>query len=275
LICSNFHTHTTFCDGLNTIQENIEAAIGLGFRSLGFSGHGYVPYAGLYAGMPPEAIREYRRIIDEIKPVYAGRINIFTGLENDSVYMQPADGYDYTIGSVHCVKSGDRYYSVDSKASVVADAVSTAFGGDGGAFAKAYYDAVLDFASIKRADILGHLDLVRRFNTGDSKRWLFFDEGSGAYRRAALDALEMAVRSDYIIEVNTGPLSKGFSDEAYPAVFILERAVELGARIIVGSDAHSVSTLNYAFDKTESVLRGLGFKERWELTPDGFEPVSI
>ena len=35
----NLHTHSTFCDGKNTPREMIEAAIALGFNSLGFSGH--------------------------------------------------------------------------------------------------------------------------------------------------------------------------------------------------------------------------------------------
>ena len=36
---SNLHTHSLYCDGRNTIDEMIQAAIRAGFESLGFSGH--------------------------------------------------------------------------------------------------------------------------------------------------------------------------------------------------------------------------------------------
>ena len=41
----NLHTHTTFCDGKDTPEELIEAAIAKGFDSIGFSGHSYMFYA--------------------------------------------------------------------------------------------------------------------------------------------------------------------------------------------------------------------------------------
>ena len=36
----NLHTHTSLCDGKNTPEEVIEAAIAFGFDSIGFSAHG-------------------------------------------------------------------------------------------------------------------------------------------------------------------------------------------------------------------------------------------
>ena len=270
MILSNFHTHTDFCDGLSSAREQVEAALSFGFHTLGFSGHGYVPFEGLYAGMTPDATRRYREAVNELKNLYAGRLNIFTGLENDSVNMQPAGDYDYTIGSVHCIKCGDKYYSVDSREETVARAVENEFGGDGLAFASAYFKAVEKFVSEKRADILGHIDLVRRFNAKP-----FFDTNNPEYRRAASTALERAVSAGYIVEASTAPLQKGISDELYPACFLLEQAAELGARVIVNSDAHVAANLNFAFDRAEEILRAAGFKERWELTPDGFMPVDI
>ena len=39
LITSNPHTHSTYVDGKNTLEEMIEAALSLGFNALGFSEH--------------------------------------------------------------------------------------------------------------------------------------------------------------------------------------------------------------------------------------------
>ena len=36
----NSHTHSTWCDGKNTVQEMVDAAYALGFRGWGFQGTG-------------------------------------------------------------------------------------------------------------------------------------------------------------------------------------------------------------------------------------------
>ena len=280
MVLSNFHTHTEFCDGLNSMAEFAEAALSLGFRALGFSAHGYVPFEGLYHGMPDGDIPAYLAEAEALKRRYAGRLAVYAGFENDEANMHDAGAFDYSIGSVHCIRRGDKYYSVDSWESVAALTIAEEFGGDGLAYAKTYFSAVAEFASEKRADILGHLDVVRRFNTvtgrdGAFGGFRFFDENAPEYRRAAESALEAAVRSGYIIEVSTGPLSKRFSDEPYPAVFLLERAKEMGARVMINSDAHSVENLNFAFGAAEIILLKAGFTERWELAPGGFEPVKL
>ena len=41
MIKTNFHTHTIYCDGNDTPEELIKAAIDNGFTSLGFSGHSF------------------------------------------------------------------------------------------------------------------------------------------------------------------------------------------------------------------------------------------
>ena len=39
MLRGNFHTHTTFCDGMNTAEEMAAQAAAIGFTHLGFSGH--------------------------------------------------------------------------------------------------------------------------------------------------------------------------------------------------------------------------------------------
>ena len=41
----NLHTHSTFDDGKNTIEETVLSAIEKGFDSIGFSGHAYMYYS--------------------------------------------------------------------------------------------------------------------------------------------------------------------------------------------------------------------------------------
>ena len=59
----NFHTHTTYCDGKNTAEEMILAAINQGFTALGFSGHSHTSIDPSYCMTTDET----RRYIDELK----------------------------------------------------------------------------------------------------------------------------------------------------------------------------------------------------------------
>ena len=42
MLKTNYHTHSTFCDGKDTPEEMVKTAIEKGFDVIGFSGHGYV-----------------------------------------------------------------------------------------------------------------------------------------------------------------------------------------------------------------------------------------
>ncbi|RAZ38777.1 histidinol phosphate phosphatase, partial [Klebsiella oxytoca] len=72
------------------------------------------------------------------------------------------------------------------------------------ALAEQYYAAVASMAA-RRPTILGHLDLVTKFNAGNR----FFDEDSPRYRAAALEALHAADPWATLLEINTGAVSRG------------------------------------------------------------------
>ena len=40
---TNYHMHTVWCDGRNTVEEMIRAAIDRGFDEIGFSSHARLP----------------------------------------------------------------------------------------------------------------------------------------------------------------------------------------------------------------------------------------
>lgn len=269
MIYSNLHTHTTFSDGQDPPRAYIEAAIRKGFRSLGFSDHGYL-WFDKSGGMSTQNMLRYSHEINSLKAAYADKITLFHGLENDYAQLHNPQAYDYTIGASHYVKANEQYYAVDWKPEVIESAIREAFAGDGLAFAQAYYHTIVGLARLRTADICAHIDLVKLFNRGTK----YFDETSSAYRHMAMEALEQVVENGMLLEVSTAALAKGLS-EPYPAVFLLERARELGARVLIHSDAHKVENLNYSFAEMEELLRSLGFTETWELTKQGFAPVPL
>ena len=59
---SNAHTHTAFSDGRDTPRQQVERALALGFRSLGFSDHA-VQEVDAFTGMPKEREADYQSAV--------------------------------------------------------------------------------------------------------------------------------------------------------------------------------------------------------------------
>ena len=134
---SNYHTHTLYCDGGNTPEEMVEAAISLGFTSLGFSGHQYSPQDAHYA-MDDQKEELYRKEIISLREKYREDINIYLGIERDYC-CQCTEGFQYVIGSTHHVNVGEEWMNVDESPTVLQEGVNKLFGGDYMAFIEAYY----------------------------------------------------------------------------------------------------------------------------------------
>ena len=49
--------------------------------------------------------------------------------------------------------------------------------------------------------------------------------------------------------MNTGGISRGWIDDAYPSPLFRELLRERGVRFILGSDAHSAEAIDCAFDR--------------------------
>lgn len=262
----NLHTHTTFCDGKNTPQEMIRAALEQGMDSLGFSGHS--PLAGECWTMEGEDVPRYRREILDLRGQYAGKLDIFLGLEQDSLSHRPEGDWDYLIGSVHMLEREGERLSVDESPETFRRGVEQWFGGDPLAFAEAYYRQVGRVAEKTGCQIVGHFDLVCKFNEGNC----LFDTEHPRYRAAALEALERLREREVILEINTGAMSRGYRTAPYPERWILKNAKEMGLPICLTSDAHSARHLTYAFDLAAQLARSCGYEEAMYLTRAGFVP---
>ena len=79
----NLHTHTTYCDGKNAIEELIVKSIDYGFDSIGFSGHS--PMVGLDNkwSMSNENLQLYKKEISILRKKYKDQIDILCGIEMD------------------------------------------------------------------------------------------------------------------------------------------------------------------------------------------------
>ena len=269
-LLQNLHTHTTYCDGKDTPEEMIRAAIKKGFTSIGFSGHSYMYYSPSHS-MSLEGTESYKAEIRQLKAKYAGEIEVFCGLEVDMYSEIDLTGYDYLLGSVHYLPVGDEKVGFDRSAAEVASVIQKYFGGDGMAYAREYYRNMAMLPKFGNFDIVAHFDLITKHS--ESQR--FFDEESKEYQRMAVEAAESLAGKIPFFEVNTGAISRGYRTTPYPTIYLLKELKRLGFGAIISSDCHDGNYLDCGFEKSAELLRESGFKERFILTEKGFVPVEL
>ncbi len=252
---SSLHNHTTLCDGAATPDELILSAIAEGLSDIGISGHGYTPFDLDYS------IKSEDGYIDTIlacRKKYSDKIRVWCGIEQD--FLAPcrdSSRYDYVIGSVHYMKApgAEQYFPFDASYEKTLFLKNELFGGDGYALCKEYYRLVAENALKYRPDIIGHFDLITKYN-GDGP---MFDENDRRYRSTALESLDACAETGGIFEVNCGAVRRGARKLPYPSAFLLKRLLELSAKIILSSDCHQKDGLCYGFENAIEILREVGF----------------
>ncbi len=268
MITTNFHTHTVFCDGKNTPEEMVIAAIKKGFTSLGFSGHSYFePESDI--SMSIESQKEYIRQINELKVKYADKIEIFCGIEQDIFSDEPIFDYEYRIGSVHNVLKNGKYYDVDLSAESTKNTVDTVYGGDFDSFAEDYFSLVGKVLEKTKADIIGHIDLISKFS-----ETLGYSQ-SDRFLKACENAIIKLVPFNKPFEINTGAMSRGNRTIPYPTPEILALIKKHGGKIAFSSDCHDKNFLDFGFDKAVKLALSQGFKEHAVITKNGIKYLPI
>ena len=271
-ILSNPHTHTDFSDGRDTPRSQVERALALGFRALGFSDHA-AQDVDAFTGMPREREADYQGAVRALAEEYAGRIRVHLGVELDSEFgIADKKNYDYILLSCHYVRKGNARALVDCRPrrDRVFAVRDEAYGGNGEAMAADYFLRLGARALEERPAILGHFDIVKYFN-GDGS---LYDPQSPVVRRAWREALAMVRESGALLEVNTGGMARGYVSEPYPAWDILRVWRDMGGGVILGSDCHDARLMDFAFDGVLARLRAEGFASVWELGGAG-EPLFV
>ena len=106
---ANYHTHSLYCDGKSTLEEQVHAAEQCGLFQLGFSSHAPVPFENNFA-MVEEKLPDYIQEIDRLQQTTL--VSLLKSLECDYIpemtvdfaKRQTEDGLDYVIGGVHQVR---------------------------------------------------------------------------------------------------------------------------------------------------------------------------
>ncbi|WP_422659179.1 histidinol-phosphatase HisJ [Paenibacillus sp. EC2-1] len=255
----DYHTHHARCGhAVGELEEYVKRGIEMGLHQIGLSDHMpliHVKPEDYYPemAMPMEELPRYVEECMTLKERYKGQIEVRVGLEGDYIegYERHIEKiiqdypWDYVIGSVHFLGEWD-----------ITDFRQTHGweGKDPLDVYRKYYDAVQKAAATGLYDIMGHLDVIKRF--GFSPGVEHTDEVI-ALEQAALAAVS---RSGKAMELNASGLSKA-CEEMFPSRRMLEEAIRLGIPLTLGSDAHQPQKLGEHLDTARELLEELGVEK--------------
>lgn len=271
MIKSNFHTHSTFCDGKDSVETMVRGAIDKGLDALGISSHAMFPFASTWH-LPLADYDAYTAEINRVKDAYGAQIELFTGFEADyfPVLSVPDKAHysqfnpDYLIGSVHYLTSDTQKaaFSVDGSVEEVTNGLERCFGGNGHKAVECYFETIRTMARDCSFDVVGHADLIRIRNSALH----FFDESESWYKAELARTARTFADRHLIAEINTGGLARGTIDDVYPSADFLRVLHEYEVPIVINSDAHRACDIDFAFDLAVAKAKAAGYREAYRLT---------
>lgn len=243
----------------------VETAIARGFTHYGLSEHCprdraqdlYPDERDLGTDGLAAAFDAYTAEAFALRERYRDRIELIVGFETERLppenwaarmrELRARAPFEYVIGSVHDV---DGTW-VDLSAELTAELAERVGGRD--ALHQRYFTAVADMVDTLRPEIVGHLDLVRKF------------DGPGASFSPAVQpcierALEAVAAHGAVLDINCGAHRRGLSP-VYPLPDILARAQRMGIAVTLGDDSHGVSSVGIALDASLRAIADAGYRE--------------
>jgi histidinol-phosphatase (PHP family) len=258
----SYHTHNEYCDGAGGIEEMVQAAIDAGLQTIGISSHAPLPFSSSW-NMSIGRLDDYIREVHELQQRYRCQITILLGAELDYIpdarvrEFQEANilphAFDYFIGSVHYL--GTRYPppSFDSSEEGFREVLDSEYHGDIVAMTAEYYRRVREMLTVPNVRIIGHLDLIKRWNANHT----YFQGDEAWYVTAVDETLRAIATSGHIVELNTAGWRRGLG-EPYPAGWILERCLHYHIPVTINADAHMPAHLTWGFDRALAYLAERG-----------------
>lgn len=264
----NLHSHSSFCDGTDTLEEMALSAMDKGLYCFGFSAHAPVPFENTFA-LQARNVDAYLSEIRRLKEKYADKIHLYASMEFDYItdivedIRQRAETYglDYVIASVHQVKEKgkDAMWFIDGGKQETWDSgLRDVFGGDIRRGVETFYSQSVAMIHKVRPDIVGHFDKIKMHN-----KERFFSQNDSWYKDLVMWLMEEALSENCICEVNTRGLYKGRTDDFFPSMMWIKEAARMGLRMTISTDCHKAGEVDLLFDRAVHALKDTGHKYVW------------
>jgi histidinol-phosphatase (PHP family) len=247
----DYHMHTPLCGhAVGEPKEYAEAALEAGLEEIGFSDHApFVHYEDPGITMNIKQLPEYYQMIEDVRKKYSNCLRVKIGIEADFIpgYEDKTKAilddypYDYVIGSIHFIKDWGFDNPEELKKWDEQD-IDQVY--------RDYYELLRQSAQSGMYDIMGHVDLVKKF--GHRSTQDFVDD----IKKTALAFKECGVA----IEINTSGLRKPVK-EMYPALLNLKIYAEAGVPLTFGSDSHNPKDVGKGFEQAMIMAREAGYSE--------------
>lgn len=259
-----------------SLEEVVQSAVRTGFSIYGLSEHApryraedlFPDEADLCVGDLVDMFEGYVSTALALRERYADRIELVIGFESE--VLPPQDWLermralrhrhselDYVVGSVHHV--GDT--SIDMKPALTAKLAEEVGGRE--SLERLYFEQVTEMVETLRPEIVGHFDLIRKFD-GDGPR---FGPETWKHVERALEAIR-AVGA--ILDVNAAPFRRKMGP-VYPLPPLLERAREMGIPATLGDDSHGPAEVGVGLDACLHAMERAGYRRVHYLTGKGGE----
>lgn len=240
--------HSDFSADCDTsMEKTIEKAIDIGLKEICFTEHIDYEYPDKDWVFEFD-LDAYDAKIKAMQKEYEGKIVIKKGVE---IGVQPhlldryedlmkEHSFDFIICSMHATDKKDLHSGEFFHGRTVDEAYQL------------YYGELLDCVKrYKGFNILGHIDLVKRYTKENSKH---------NFHDMIKEIFDEIIPAGKGIELNTSGFRYGLN-QGMPSKDILQLYKDSGGEIItLGSDSHVETTLAYRFKDSLELLRSLGFR---------------
>lgn len=253
----DLHVHSTCsADGASTAVDLARRAAALGLAEIGFAEHADFdprdPTCGaLDLKRYDRELRAAREAVPGVRLRQGVEVTYQASREEEIDAWLAGHRWDYVLLSVHLVDYDDGWAILSEPPGALAYFATHS---QRQAYAP-YFQEVLRAAESGLGDVLGHLDLVKRYGCGP---YGALDPSAfGDEIRAILRAL---VQRGTGLEINTSGWRQD-PGEPYPALTVVRWYRELGGEVLtVGSDAHGAGLLAAGIPQALELARAAGFR---------------
>lgn len=251
----DYHIHTSFSrDADATMETMCRAAMEAGIPEIGFSDH--------LDMVPEDPCSSYFKAdtwwhaFEHCRDAFRGSLTLRAGVEVGEPHLFPTqverllDSYpwDYCMGSLHWV--GDRRIFDPAYFERPAE---EAYG--------AYFEELTRMVRVGIFDILGHMDIAKRYGY----------DAYGSYDPATYESqirrvLREAASRDLAIEVNTATLRRSVQQTTPDRKVLCWFRQEGGRWVTLGSDAHTPEQVGHGLDQAlrDAIQAGFHHLARFE-----------